>query len=368
MKTLLMAIVVLACADLAEAQCSSPYFVEQRFPTTGAEETRWRVCWQSQGKHGLVITAAFFRKSPTAPFVRVFWDARLGEIFVPYHPGSPRFLDLSTYSQGLVTLNTSHCPASVGGTLLGSPSVVCKEVHDRGLAWMNDGAARRGQELVLWGTIDAYNYNNVVWWSFRDDGAVEGRYGATAMNLPGAEDVTHMHTPIWRLDIDLDGFQGDTVHVATHAESSLSATDSSVPVTREAGIPWEADGFTTLHVHDGTLRNARGQASMYHLMPLRWGRPRHAEAFARQDFWVTRYRGTELWAKDVPSYASNSESVANTDVVVWYMGAVHHQSRAEDGEIVKGQFVGAAHLMWTGWVLKPHNLFDRTPLLETRPR
>ena len=35
----------------------------------GTEETRWRVCWQNQGKQGLVITAAFFRKSPepTAP-------------------------------------------------------------------------------------------------------------------------------------------------------------------------------------------------------------------------------------------------------------------------------------------------------------
>ena len=81
-----------------------------------------------------------------------------------------------------------------------------------GLAWMNDSNARRGQEVVLWGTIDAYNYNNVVLWSFRDDGAVEGKYGATALNLPGAESIAHMHTPIWRLDIDLDGFQGDSVH------------------------------------------------------------------------------------------------------------------------------------------------------------
>ena len=47
------------------AQCSAPYFVEQAFPTGGPEETRWKICWQNQGKHGLVITAAFFRKSPS---------------------------------------------------------------------------------------------------------------------------------------------------------------------------------------------------------------------------------------------------------------------------------------------------------------
>ncbi len=359
---------ILFLSNTAWAQCSAPYFVEQAFPIGQAEETRWRICWQSQGKHGLVITAAFFRKSPSAPFLRVFWDARLGEILVPYHPGSPRFLDLSTYSQGLVTLNSAHCPASVGGTLLGSPAVVCKEVHDRGLAWMNDSNVRRGQEVVLWGTIDAYNYNNVVVWSFRDDGAVEGRYGATALNLPGSEGVTHMHTPIWRLDIDLDGFQGDSVHHVTHIESGASATDPSTLVSRETGLEWKAEEFTTLHVHDSALKNAHGQASMYHLMPLRWGTPRHQEGFSKSDFWVTLYKGSELWAKDVTTYISNGENVANADVVVWYMGAVHHLPRAEDGESVNGTFRGSAHLMWTGWLLKPHNLFDRTPLFERRGR
>lgn len=360
------AALLLLAAEPAMAQCSAPYFVEQQFPVSGTEETRWRICWQNQGKHGLVITAAFFRKSPTAPFVRVFWDARLSEILVPYHPGFPRFLDLSVYSQGLVALNSAHCPKSAGGTLLGSPAVVCKEVRDRGLAWMNDGAARRGEEVILWGTIDSFNYNNVVWFSFRDDGAVEGRYGATALNLPGSEQIVHMHTPIWRLDIDLNGFLGDSVHVASHVESGASATDSAPIVKVESGVDWNADQFTALHVMDSALKNAHGQSSMFHLMPLRWGKPRHQEDFAQHDFWVTRYRGSEIWAKDLPAYIANTEVVAGSDVVVWYMGAVHHLPRAEDGENVSGRFVGSAHVMWTGWLLKPHNLFDRTPLFDRR--
>lgn len=343
------------------AQCSTPYFVDQTFPLAGPTETRWQVCWQNQGKYGLVITAAFFQKSPSSPFVRVFWDARLAEILVPYHPGSPRFLDLSVFSQGLITLNTAHCPAPLG-TLLGNPTVVCKEVRDRGLAWMNDGAARRGQELVLWGSIDAYNYNNVVMFIFRDDGAVEGRYGATALNLPGSGDIAHAHTPVWRLDIDLDGFPGDSVHVASHVESGASAVDYTTLVSTEQGIEWKADELTALHVHDATLKNSKGQTSMYHFMPLRWGRPRHQEAFAQKDFWVTRYKPSEMWAKDLPTYISPAEGVANSDIVVWYMGSVHHLPRAEDGEIVGVIFQGSAHVMWTGWLMKPHNLFDRTPL------
>jgi len=366
MRTLAAAAITLLLVTAnAHAQCSAPYLVEQAFPEAGPEETRWRVCWQNQGKHGLVITAAFFRKSPSSPFVRVFWDARLSEVLVPYHPGGPRVLDIADYGQGLVQLNVKHCPTGIG-ELLGSPPVVCKEVRDRGLAWMNDGNARRGEEVVLWGTADASNYNNVIWWSFRDDGAVEGRYGATALNLPGAETIAHMHTPIWRLDVDLDGFQGDTVYASSHVESGLVATDSSAPVTKESALEWKADEFTTLHVHDANLKNAKGQASMYHLMPLRWGKQRHEEEFARSDFWVTLYEPTELWAKDLPSYASNGDTVENADVVLWYVGAVHHLPRAEDGEKVDGTFRGSAHVMWTGWLLKTHNLFDRTPLLETR--
>ncbi len=361
--TIRAAVFCLLASTPMAAQCSAPYFVEQRFPTVGTEETRWRVCWQNQGMHGLVITSAFIRKSPAAPFVRVFWDARLGEIFVPYHSGYPRFLDLSVFSQGLVTLNNKHCPQALG-QLLGTPSVVCREVRDRGLAWMNDGTARRGEELAIWGTIDAHNYNNVVMWVFRDDGAVEGRYGATALNLPTRFTETHMHTPIWRLDIDLDGFSGDSVHVAKHSETTAAApaTDSMTVVNNEAGFDWKAEEFTTLHIRDANLRNQQGEASMYHFMPLRWGTPRHQETFTHHDFWVTRYSGSEMWAKDLPAYIANNQTVSNSDIVVWYMGSVHHSPRREDGIVAGGSVVGSAHVMWTGWVMKPHNVFDKTPL------
>lgn len=356
-----LALVVLPAR--ARAQCSGPNLVEQKFPVTGTEETRWRICWQSQAKHGIVITAAFFRRSPATPFVRVFWDARISEIFVPYHSGSPRFYDVTGFNFSPVTLNAGHCPAAAGGTLLGSPATACKEVRDRGLAWMNDSAVRRGQEVVVWGALDAANYNYVQAWVFRDDGGVEGRVGATARNLPGRELEAHMHTPFWRLDIDLNGFAGDSAARGAHVEnvSGTPATDNASPINTEDSVDWTDREFTTLHIHDATLVNSRGHNAGYHLMPLRWGTARHQEMFTRNDFWVTRYKATEMLAKNVLAYVSN-ESVSNTDIVVWYKGAVHHLVRDEDGQFVSGFFKGEAHLMWTGWLLKPHNLFDSTPL------
>ena len=57
--------------------------------------SRWHLTVNAVEKFGLVITGASFQKSPTSPFIYVLFDGRLGEIFVPYHAGQPRFHDIS---------------------------------------------------------------------------------------------------------------------------------------------------------------------------------------------------------------------------------------------------------------------------------
>lgn len=355
-----------AAARTAQAQCSTPYLVDQQFPTSaalGPPETRWRICFQPMSGHGLVITGAFFQKAPGAPFVRVFWDARISDIFVPYHPGSPRFYDFG-YNFSMIPLGAKDCPAAQGGTLLGPGGEVCKEVRDRGLAWKDDLGVRRGEELSLWGALDAANYNYVIEWVFRDDGVVVGRVGATARNAPSMPLAAHTHGPLWRLDIDLNGHPNDSVHLGRHKENlpGLTATDSMSLVASESGLEWKAEEFTSLHVLDTAFKNANGNVSAYHLMPMRFGTPRHEEDFTKKDFWVTRYNPAEMWGPALPAYASPPQPVVNTDVVVWYYGGAHHLPRDEDGITVNGAWTGEAHIMWTGFMLMPHNLFDKTPL------
>ncbi len=187
--------------------CSRSNLVDQAFPLGGPEQTHWRLCWEAIPRNGLVIHWAFFRPSPAARWIWLFWDARVSDIFVPYHSGSPRYYDMSGFVFPMTPVSSADCPASVGGVPLAGK--VCKEVRDRGLLWKDDAAVRRGQELVLWGALDAANYNYVMEWTFRDDGVVLGRVAATAVNLPGIPHEAHMHNPIWRLDIDLNGFWGD---------------------------------------------------------------------------------------------------------------------------------------------------------------
>jgi len=318
--------------------------------------TTWDLCFDAVSRYGLIIRLAGFRKSPTAPLMRVLFDARISEIFVPYHAGSPRFFDVSDFNFPLLTLTAADCPRPrliIGG------GKVCREFRDRGLAWKNDGLVRRGLELVLWAVIDAANYNYVIEWAFRDDGSIAGRAGSTGPKLGGPDDTSgHIHNFTWRLDVDLNGAGGDSVHLTRHAENFLvnpsTSADAESLIAVEGGRIWSPTTFNTLEIHDSLLQNGRGRPTAYELVPLRTGTARHTELYTRNDFWVTAFSSTELLAKLLPSYV-NGQNVGSADIVMWYTSSAHHENgmRDEDRDTVP--------LLWTGFELVPQNLFDRTP-------
>ena len=339
--------------------CSGANLVDQKFPTVGPEITHWRLCWQVVNGNGLMIHWAYFRTSPSKPWIFLLWDARVSEIFVPYHSGNPRFYDVE-FGFPPTAIGAADCPAAQGGTVLNGN--VCKQVHDRGLSWKADSAVYRGEEVLLWAAIAAANYNYVVEWTFRDDGIVMGRVGATSHNLPGRELETHVHNPIWRLDVDLNGWPNDSVALGTHTEAGLTGTDTEPLIAKEKGALWNPRNFNSLDVSDAFLKNGKGHQTMYQLMPLPTaGLAQHQEPFTINDFWVTLYNPAEMSAKDLVSYVTPPQPVANADVVLWYRGSVHHHPRDEDGEFIQNRWHGVALIMWTGFMLKPHDLFDRTP-------
>lgn len=341
---------VLAARDVkAQQYCSAPYYVEQAFPTTGPEETRWKLCWQVLNGPNLVITGAWFRPAPTAAWVKLIYDARVSQLFVPYHPGSPRYYDIG-YGFGAVPLNSTDCLPAVG-VVLGRGQETCKEVRDRGLAWKHDSYKRRGQELVLWSVMAAANYNYIVEWTFRDDGAVIGRVGATGQ-VAGTS--AHMHGPIWRLDIDLNGACCDGTALFKHTETLTTASDSHAPVVMESGLTWNAASFTMLEIHDQSLKNSNGKQSEWDLMPSVSGIPNHFESFTKSTFWVTRYNWSEMLGNMLPTYVNLLTPVSNNDIVVWYYAGLHHMVRDEDKDMT--------HLMWAGFMLRPANLWSKTPL------
>lgn len=347
-----------------------PNEIFQEFPSNDVAKTAWKVHYATQSGFGLIIQDAYFKKGPMEPWMQVLGDCRVSELFVPYHSGSPRFWDVS--------YNFPLCPATkveAGpyGKLLGKPPTITQEVRDRGIMWVGSpSGSRRGQVLVLRGILSAANYRYVIEYGFQDDGAVNFRVGSTGHNYPSREWEAHMHNTLWRIDVNLDGPDNNSVYVMEHEEpdgnQNARAKTTHVPFNggKEGWLDWDPKKFTMLQVRSETRKNVRNMPFAYDLMPARMGSSRHFgaknEACTQHDFWVTRANPKEIYYTRLPEYVANAEPVLDSDVVLWYSAPCHHEPRSEDGEMKGNNFTGVTPIMWSSFDLKPRNVFDRSPL------
>ncbi|MCI0463364.1 MAG: hypothetical protein L0Z62_40985 [Gemmataceae bacterium] len=359
------------------------YEVVQEFPTNGEMETAWKVHWQTEKGYGLYIKRAWFKRSPTDRWIQVLGDARISEIFVPYHRGEPRFWDVS-YNFPLCVM-TKDDAGPYGRLLRTGPDqapTVVQEIRDRGIIWRGGTpygeGVRRGQALVLWGCLLAANYRYIIEFGFQDDGAITFRMGSTGRNYGGSEYEPHMHNGLWRIDVNLDGKDKNSVYLVEHIEPRSGLADdrgkAKSQVTpfnngKEGWADWKAERFTHLRVvnTDPKNRNQRGDPMAYDLIPIRMGNARHfgdadRERCTEHDFWVTRARPGQLLYIELPDYVARKESVMNSDVVIWHSAPMHHEPRLEDGKMVDDRLEGITHVMWAGFLLRPRNLFEHTPL------
>jgi primary-amine oxidase len=354
----------------------------QNFPTQGPMQTAWKIHWATTSGYGLYIQDAWFKKSPKDEWMQVLGDARLSEMFVPYHRGSPRFWDVS-YNFSMTTVTKDD--AGPHGKLLGggngkSPTVVM-EVKDRGIMHMGYNGTKRGEKLTLFGTLLAANYRYIVEFGFQDDGVVTFRVGSTGINYGGSEFVGHMHNGLWRIDVNLDGPENNSVYLVEHIEpDGMEKSKARTEVTpfnggKEGYADFVPEKFTMLRIVNDKRKNVRGEPLAYDLMPLRAGNGRHfggpKEECTRHDFWVTKASNKELLYTDLPKYVKGggkkgeeAENIMKTDVVLWHSTPMHHEPRSEDGEMIKGSFRGATPVGWAGFELRPRNLYDRTPYFD----
>ena len=318
---------------------------------------------------GLVISGAWFKTGPTADWFQVVGELRLSEIFVPYNNGTTRIYDIG--AQGNYDLiKHTQADAGLNGHLLNDDLVV-QEIRDTGVLWKNYEKVRRGQELVLWSTMAAANYNYLIEFAFRCDGSLTCRLGSTGKNLGNHEHTGHMHNACWRLDLNVGDKFHNSVSVVRRSESKDDqgkAEDKITPLTTEGGVDWNAEEFTRLRV-ESKLKNALGNLIAYELVPLRPGTPRHFgsdEEFTAHDFWVTPFKVDELYYVYLPKYVQKARKIADTDVVLWYMSAAYHLPRDEDGLFVnprgETEVRGVALTSWCGLEMRPRNLFDKSPL------
>jgi primary-amine oxidase len=348
--------------------------VEQCFPPNGVMETAWKVEWDTVRGFGLIIKNAWFKKGPAEEWMQVIGDARVADIFVPYQPGTPRFWDVS-YNFKLSVLSA----ADVGpfGKLLVSTNgdsadpCVAQELRDRGVIWKNDHGVRRGQAMALWGCLHAINYRYLIEYVFQDDGCIVFRLGATGRNLAGKEWMPHMHNYYWRVDVNLDGKDHNTAYLMETVEPK-SESEKLASVTthklfnegKEGWADWDPLKFTMVRVVNTQRKNIRGENFAYDVVPMRHGTSRHFgknEECSLHDFWVTKAKPDELTYRGVPKYC-DGENIVDTDIALWCGASMFHEPRSEDGIMQNGTWFGATIVTWSGFTLRPNNVFDQTPL------
>jgi primary-amine oxidase len=357
---------------------------------SGGQDPRKGTAWKvhfARGLHkGLYITGAWFKRDLSEDWIKIISDARIAELFVPYHKvGFPRFYDLTGFSFPLAEVRAED--AGPFGTLMppfqGDPfATVVKEIRDRGPAWKDYAhGVRRGRELVIWAGLEAGNYMYLMSYGFHDDGTISFRLGATGQNLPGRRQEAHTHSAHWRIDIDLVDGAKNSAMLMRHVEDPAAqhAEDLKQPFNGglEGGVDWDPKEFTMIRV-ESEKTNARGERIGYDLMPLRSGTPRHHEEFTRHDLWVSRShpeRPMEFIFANLPNIVSDEEVIEQTDIVLWCNSAAHHEPRHEDGKPGSAPrlwygddaWEGSAIVMWSGFDLRPRNLFDRTPFYPYTP-
>ena len=283
------------------------------------------------------------------------------------------------------------------------PRAVALYERDGGVLWRHGGESRRARELVLafFATVDNYDYGFA--WVFHQDGTLEmevvltgqmnafgvkpeysSAYGT--MVAPGVFAPNHQHFFSFRLDLDVDGSDHNSVE--------------EMNVAGEAAAPNQPNGFRSIirmfdterdaqrlvapeqhrmwRVFNTTHTNRLGQPTAYTIEPGANTTPmvpegsfiRDRVGFVNSHLWVTPYQDTEMFAAGdypylgthgdgLPTWTKANRPIVDRDVVLWYTLGVTHVPRPEDWPVMPAAKAG--------FKLVPTGFFGENPALS-QPR
>ncbi|MGH6898930.1 MAG: hypothetical protein ACREJ5_20675 [Geminicoccaceae bacterium] len=351
--------------------------------------TAWTLCWELREHEGLIIRDADYRDNGGVSR-QVLSRGSIAEVHVPYHPGEPRFLDLTFSTAGLGANALDLAGSECDGVLV-DPKV-CREIHDRGYAWKFDDLFQIGQEVTYWISSQLGNYTYITRWTFRDDGSFHPEIGFTGRlqirrsgsayarfgsrvnpqpDSPPVFGINHMHNVYWRLDLDIAGAGNDAVNRITqvqHTGSSPAGVDCAIAgtcyINRHTRVETEVverlAPFQTWHQIDRGTSNADGRRIGYEIIPegnQLWTGPRTGpspEPWSAGELFVTRRDSCELFAVNNNSAVNpgcgssaphvramvNGQAIDGANIVLWYNAHFQHVVRDEDEPNMAVEHVG----------------------------
>ena len=347
----------------AGANCSTPYLVDKSF-TNGA---RWQLCWEQRNLDGIVLRDIYFTP-PGGSQQRILAEGSISQVHVPYDDNTARFHDITDDGFGnenLSDLTPEECP---GGTLLkdGAKDVICQQFQLRGYAVKGLGVEEEGEWLSLFSVSTSGEYNYIPVWRFLDDGTLEMVMGATGKLQRFTTDA-NFGWPV-RANGTLEIVE-EFNYMAEVGQSSPRLVLGVTQLTNEAGRSIAPQTMRSWRIRDGLLTNEQGRPISYQLEPITVGHRDvgpSSEPWTANDFYVTKYNACEKYVSHNPQSGGcgnnlaafvNGESLANSDLVLWYGVTFHHIPRDEDEAFM--------HAHWDGFRLVPRDLMASNPAKAT---
>jgi primary-amine oxidase len=400
---------VRSCLLFAICLCCSSLTAQDQPATTTASQTgidpdvgqqvnweEWSFKWQFRDIEGLVLTDVHFGGR------KVLKSLSLAEIYVPYAPGQPRPEDFA-----LGGFKANPMPLKVGTDCIGT-GTQCKAytrdgkvamgdtadvmIHEEPTGFMYAGSKGRapGKMLVLWtmahfpGPHDGYTY--VIRWKLKSDGSICPDVGATGglqhLNvgtetgrglIVGKDEKgekvfapSHVHNFYFRIDFDIDGAATNIAEEFGYVlddDEPGKAQALWLPLKTECWRVRREDIFRSWRVKNPKSKNAQGLSRSYHLIPGGNGAWKDGNyPFLQGDFFVTKYHDDEFpyTTQDrrrmlvALSNYLDEESIASTDVVVWYRLSFVHHPRSEDWP--------QQPIVWHSFEMMPRDFLDASPL------
>jgi primary-amine oxidase len=402
------------------------------FAVNGHEITwqNWKLRYGVDNREGLVIYDVRFNDNGKER--SVMYRGSMPEMVVPY--GSPdlfqatyNFFDAGEYRLGQGTAqsltpgadapeNAEYMPAILhreNGTPFQVDRAVAVYEEYGGVLWRHGTVSRRATNLAIKYYTMIENYDYAFTWRFKEDGTIDvdieltgivevkGVHRITEMSMginkndlsyqghsfgtlvhKHVEAINHQHFFVFRLDMDIDGAQNNSVMEMNSKavpagkdnpyQNAFYVDDTMFMNEKEAQRDVNYQSARNWHVINNKEMNEFGGHVGYMLMPGGQAKTfvpqtsllRKKAGFLNHQFWVTQYHENEIYPAGkypasnkvydgLPEWTAKNREIGNNDVVLWYVAGITHIVRPEEWPIM------SVHHM--GFTLMPFGFFSTNP-------
>jgi primary-amine oxidase len=390
----------------------------------------WKFRFRIDPRVGPIVNLAEFNDGKSSR--SVLYEGSLSEMYVPYMDPATGWAWQAFYDAGEFFLTgiakpldaDFDCPSNAEyfnglvaddhGIPTLQPRLACLFERATGdPSWRHeeqDGVwGRPARELVLRAVATIGNYDYILDWRFKQEGAIQVAVGATgiieikgvkqttveaAMSsdspdlyghlvAPNTVGVDHDHFLSFRLDLDVNG-QNNSFMATRLVQKKLDlAYRKTIWVPEPSVAKTEKEAMMDINLRRPSMwmfidPNSSGPAGHpygYEIMPgvtaaslLDPGDgPQKVGAFSEHQLWVTPYVPDQRYASGVYPTASKGDDglavwtkanrpIENTDIVAWYTMGFHHVPRQEDWPVMP--------TMWHDFTIRPYDFFPENPVLH----